>query len=153
MKTYNSGESFRHCLVKAPALFLCNSLVCVCVLSCFKSHLSLCDHTDCSPLGSFVHGILQARILEWVAITSSRGSSRPRDGAASLVSPALAGRFFTTSTIWNSFSQYYMSTWSPSWFPSWWQNGHICSCPHIHLDFSSLNHRTKELDLTQIEPA
>ena len=34
---------------------------------------------DCSPPGSFVHGILQARILEWVAMASSRGSSRPRD--------------------------------------------------------------------------
>ena len=34
---------------------------------------------DCSPPGSSVHGILQARILEWVAISFSRGSSRPRD--------------------------------------------------------------------------
>ena len=34
---------------------------------------------DCSPPGSFVHGILQARILEWVAMPSSRGSSQPRD--------------------------------------------------------------------------
>ena len=35
---------------------------------------------DCIPPGSSVHGILQARILEWVAISFSRGSSRPRDG-------------------------------------------------------------------------
>ena len=34
---------------------------------------------DCSPPGSSVHGIFQARILEWVAISSSRGSSPPRD--------------------------------------------------------------------------
>ena len=43
----------------------------------------LCDSMDCtmdcSPLGSSVHGILQARILEWVAIFSSKGSSWPRD--------------------------------------------------------------------------
>ena len=39
----------------------------------------LCNPTDCSPPGSSVHGILQARILEWVAISSSRGSSQPRD--------------------------------------------------------------------------
>ena len=38
----------------------------------------LCDLMDCCPPGSSVHGILQARILEWVAIPSSRGSSRPR---------------------------------------------------------------------------
>ena len=37
--------------------------------------LTLCDTMDCSPPGSSVHGILQARILEWVAMPSSRGSS------------------------------------------------------------------------------
>ena len=40
---------------------------------------TLCNPVDCSPPGSSVHGILQARILEWVAISSSRGSSQPRD--------------------------------------------------------------------------
>ena len=40
---------------------------------------TLCDSMDCSPPGSSVHGILQARILEWVAMPSSRGSSKPRD--------------------------------------------------------------------------
>jgi len=39
------------------------------------SCLTLCDPMDCSPPGSSVHGILQARILEWVAMPSSRGSS------------------------------------------------------------------------------
>ena len=38
-----------------------------------------CDPVDCSLPGFSVHGILQARILEWVAIFSSRGSSQPRD--------------------------------------------------------------------------
>ena len=41
----------------------------------------LCYPTNCSPPGSSVHGILQARILEWVAMPSSRGSSRPRSPA------------------------------------------------------------------------
>ena len=40
---------------------------------------TLCDPVDCSPPGSSVHGVLQARILEWVAISFSRGSSRPRN--------------------------------------------------------------------------
>ena len=40
----------------------------------------LCDPMNCSTADSSVHGILQARILEWVAISSSRGSSQPRDG-------------------------------------------------------------------------
>ena len=41
---------------------------------------TLWDPMDCSPLGSSVRGISQARILQWVAISSSRGSSEPRDG-------------------------------------------------------------------------
>ena len=41
--------------------------------------LTLCNPMDCSPPGSSVHGIFQARILEWVTISSSRGSSQPRD--------------------------------------------------------------------------
>ena len=49
---------------------------------------------DCSLLGSSLHGILQARILEWVAISFSRGSSQPRDQTQ--VS-SIAGRFLT---IW-----------------------------------------------------
>ena len=40
---------------------------------------TLWDPVDCSPPGSSIHGILQARILEWVAISFSRGSSQPRD--------------------------------------------------------------------------
>ena len=56
-------------------------LFCVCKLySVAWSCPALCDPMDCSPLGSCVCGILQARTLEWVAISSSRGSSRPRDG-------------------------------------------------------------------------
>ena len=44
-----------------------------------QSCLTLCDPVDCSPPGSSIHEILQARILEWVAISFSRGSSQPRD--------------------------------------------------------------------------
>ena len=40
---------------------------------------TLCDPMECGPRVSSVHGILQARILEWVAVLSSRGSSQPRD--------------------------------------------------------------------------
>ena len=52
---------------------------------------TLCDPVDCSLPGFSVHGILQARVLEWVAISFSRGSSRPRD--QTLVS-CIAGRRF-----------------------------------------------------------
>ena len=53
--------------------------------------LTLCNPMDCSPPGSSIHGISQARILEWVAISFSRGSSRSRDWTR--VS-CIAGRFF-----------------------------------------------------------
>ena len=45
------------------------------------SRVCLCSPMDCSPPGSSGHGILQARILEWVAMPSCRGSPRPRDGS------------------------------------------------------------------------
>ena len=57
-----------------------------------QSCLTLCDPMDCSPPGSSIHGIFQARVLEWVAISSSRRSSRPRDGTR--VSH-IVGRCFT----------------------------------------------------------
>ena len=69
--------------------------VCVCVSVCLcvtQSCPTLCDPMDCSPPGSSVHGILQARILEWLAIPFSRGSSQPRDQTQ--VS-CIAGGFFT----------------------------------------------------------
>ena len=44
-----------------------------------QSCLTLCNHMDCSLPGSSVHGIFQARVLEWVAISFCRGSSWPRD--------------------------------------------------------------------------
>ena len=44
-----------------------------------QSCKTFCDPMDCSPPGSSVHGILQARILEWVVVPFSRGSSQTRD--------------------------------------------------------------------------
>ena len=57
-----------------------------------QSWLTLCDPVDYNPPGSSVHGILQVRILEWVAIFSSRGSSRPKDQSLLCCT---VGRFFT----------------------------------------------------------
>ena len=50
-----------------------------CACSVIQSCLTLCGPTDCSPPGSSLHEIFQARILEWVAKPSSRGSSKPWD--------------------------------------------------------------------------
>ena len=57
---------------------------------------------DCNLLGSSVHGILQAGILEWVAISSSRGSPQPRDGNLISYVSCIGGKFFTTSVTWEA---------------------------------------------------
>ena len=62
-----------------------------------QSRLDLCDSMGCSPQGSSVHGILQARLLEWFAITFSRGSSQLRDRTWISWVSLIAGRYFT---IW-----------------------------------------------------
>ena len=67
-----------------------------------QSCQTLCNPMDYSPPGSFVHGILQARILDWVSMPSFRGSSWPMDRTPCLMSPASEGRFFTTSTTWEA---------------------------------------------------
>ena len=53
----------------------------------------LCDPVDYSPPGSSVHGVSQARILEWVAISFSRGFSEPRDTTRISWVSCIAGRF------------------------------------------------------------
>ena len=65
---------------------------CCCCCLITQSCLTLCNLMDCSPPGSSVHGILQARILERVAISFSRGSSGPRDQTRI---SCIAGVFFT----------------------------------------------------------
>ena len=60
------------------------------------SHAWLCGPMDCSPPGSSVHEIFQARILEWVAISFSKGSSQPRD--RTLVSCTAGGSFTNWAT-------------------------------------------------------
>ena len=69
-----------------------------CAVLCLvaQSCMTLCHSMDCSPPGSSVQGVLQARILEWVAMPSSRGSSQPRD---QIQVSCIAGGFFTVWAI------------------------------------------------------
>ena len=62
----------------------------------------------CSLPGSSTHGILQQRTLEWVAISFSRGSSNLGIKPTSHMSAALRGRFFTTSTSWETYIYMYV---------------------------------------------
>ena len=68
-----AGGFFATVPPRKPLKFI---IVVVLVTQC----LTLCDSMDCSSPVSSVHGIFQARILEWVAFSFSRGSSQPRDG-------------------------------------------------------------------------
>ena len=65
---------------------------------------ALCDLLDCSPPCSSVHQLSQARILEWVAISSSRGYSQPRDQTCVSGVSCISGRFFTCCTIGEAMS-------------------------------------------------
>ena len=62
--------------------------------------LTLCDPVDCRPPGPSAHGILQARILEWVAKPPPGDLPHPGFKPTFLMSPALTGGFFTTSATW-----------------------------------------------------
>ena len=72
-----------------------------------QSCLTLCDPMDCSPPDSTLHGILQARILEYAAISFSRGSSQPRDWTRL---SHTAGRRFT---YWATVKPMGVSSWTP----------------------------------------
>ena len=93
-------KSLNTSIVTSLGLLSWDVRVCLVAQSC----LTVYDPMDCSPPGSSVHGILQARILEWVAMPFSRGSSQPRDRTQ--VS-CIAGGFFT---VWATReAQYYWS--------------------------------------------
>ena len=100
-------------------------------MSVAQSCLILCDPLNGSPPGSSVHGISQTRILEWVAISSSRGSSQPRDRSWA---SHIAGKFFTvwatregqyyikmtpfsSPLIFHYYCHYYyhVAAWAPCW--------------------------------------
>ena len=92
---------------------LYTSLCCChcCVVT--KLCLTLCNPMECSPLHSSVHGISQARILQWVAISSSRGSSQSRDHWP----PALAHRFFAVEPPGKPICHFTLLCWN---FPCLW---------------------------------
>ena len=61
-----------------------------------------CGPLDCSLPGSSVHGVFQARVLEWVAVSTPGDLHSPGIKSTSLVFPVLAGRLFTNSATWKT---------------------------------------------------
>ena len=112
---------------KLDYIYVC---VCVCVLEKEKVKVlviqfcpPLCDPMDCSLSGSSVHGILQTRILEWVAIPFYRGSSWPRDWTQL---SCVAGRLFTvwTTREGNGNPLQYSCLENPMDSGAWWPTVH-----------------------------
>ena len=73
--------------------------VCMCAVLSFFSRAILGDLLDCSLPASSVHDILQVRILEWVAMLSSRGSSWPRGWTCGSCISCIAGGLFTAEPL------------------------------------------------------
>ena len=97
----SSCSSFHIPLPHYPAIQRFLPSLCAHMSACMhakslQSCLTLCSTMDCSPPGSPVHGVLQARILEWNAMLSSKGSSQPRHWTRISCGSYIAGRFFTS---------------------------------------------------------
>ena len=93
----NKREQTANACHKADAIPM-HYAKCICYLcACGRVQLCpvLCDSVDSSPPGFSVHEMSQARILKWVATSSSRGLLDPEMESVFLASLALAGRFFT----------------------------------------------------------
>ena len=85
-------------------------VVALCAKS-LQALLTLWEPMDCNLPTSSLHGTLQARILEWGAISSSRGSFWPRNRTCiSCIVSCIAGRFFTTSATWEAPDSSYLIT-------------------------------------------
>ena len=91
MKSFKQGQG-QLAFHFGPLFFMVPLYVCAHLLA--QLCLTLCDPIDCSPPDSSIHGIFQARILEWVAISFSRGSSQPRDQTCVPSVSCTAGEFF-----------------------------------------------------------
>ena len=91
----NLGQGARSSMLQLKIPRAATKTWCSCINICMRAQLclTLCDPMNCNLPCSSVRGILQPRILEWVAMPSSRGSSRLRNQAHI---SCLAGRFFTT---------------------------------------------------------
>ena len=131
-----------------------------------QSCLTLCDPVECSLPGSSVHGILQARVLEWVAMSSARGSSWPRDrtcmsfvsciGRRVLYHSRRLGSPQTASTAWSSLSMlssgsmekgkdrvyhhHTGSVWQLWWMPVGTMSPTICYCCAVAKPYPTLCH-------------
>ena len=105
---------YSHFISKAQGKSFSLQPVCLVIQSC----LTLCKPMNCSPSDASVHVISQARTLEQVAISFSRGSSRPRDQTHVTCVSCIEGRFFTLWAIREA-HQGSPKDWCMPYFPGW----------------------------------
>ena len=112
-------------------------LLCVVVVVQLLSHVWLWDPMNCSPPNSSIHGISQVRILKWVAIFSSRGSSWPRDWTCvSWVAGSLLQR------------KWILYHWATRYVPTMWLQARYltsvsfrsCLWKMVHIQITCVNH-------------
>ena len=99
---YHNYLSSNNNLIYSTEAQVSKALVCMCVCVCGQSCLILCDPMDCTRLAPLSMRILQARILEWVAISSSRGSSWLRDQTHVSCVSCISRWVLYHSTIWEA---------------------------------------------------
>ena len=123
-------EHVRFIIITFPGQPHTDGSVCEYVCSVAQSCPTLCDPVDCSPPGSSVHGISQARILEWVAMPSSRGSSPPRDRTHLCCIPCIGRQILYHCTTWKHMDPAWDIPFSfgPDSFADAGVNGYIWGC-------------------------
>ena len=96
-----------------------------------QSRPTLCDSMDCSPPGSSVHGIFQARILQWVSMSFSRGSSPPM--GRNCIS-CITVRFFTHWATWEACIYIYMCILYIRMYIDFMHMFiYVCMCVYMHI--------------------
>ena len=120
----------------------------MCVFSVTSIMSDSLDPMDCSPPGSSVHGILQARILEWVAMPSSRGSSPPRDQTCI---SCTAGEFFNHWATWEAQKEVMANKFSSVQFSSVAQSClTLCDPMNCSTPGLPVHHQLPELTQTHV---
>ena len=96
---------------------------------------------DCSPPGSSVHGILQARILQWIVMPPPGDLSNPGIEPTSLTSPALTGRFFITSATWEAHTYCTHTHTHPAYHTIHTPNAQTTHTVHTHTTHTEISHK------------
>ena len=118
----------------SPCLLILPQFVCMCAQLC----PTLCNPMNCNLRGSSVHGILQTKILEWVAISSSRRSSQTRNQTCNCCVPYIVGKKLPLFTLLSDCFIYYVNifnkilkynTWltSVGWYHNTWLTWFVVS--------------------------